>query len=586
MSELGAAAAWYAQHGIPVMPCLPRDKRPLTAHGFKDATTDPATVAAWWSEHPDANIAIPTGTASGLLVVDVDPRNGGPADRSELIERFGPIPDTAEVLTGGGGRHLFFRHPGGKVPKELCEGVDLKADGGYVIAPPSIHPTGKRYEIDGMGGAAAFLKVADPPAWLTERIFAQYEDGDGASSHGGKMPASPEPIPAGRRNATLTSMAGAMRRKGMPEVAILAGLEAVNAACCRPPLPEPEVRRIVASVGRYEPEQAANFRSVEDTPDSPRPHLTVADVPSVNTIDGGDVRFLVDGLILEGGITMLTGPAGCGKTTLAAALAAHVACGAPFASREVQQRPVLILDRENTLQVVQERLYRLGASDGSTLRWWGGWLQDEAPSPASAVVMEWIASLDVMPLVVMDSVVAFLDGDENSANDVRRFLHPLRRLTQSGVTLVLLHHSGKGATTTEYRGSSDFPAGIDTGFLVSNTGDPTRFEKLRLRAYKLRLRVSGDVMLSFNEADGVFTERDAQPQARNDAELFRDLLRRNPGIGASGFEDEAAKAGLTRGHARMYLKQGVDDGRVRMVSGDRNRHHYYIKGGPDDWLQQ
>jgi stage III sporulation protein SpoIIIAA len=102
-----------------------------------------------------------------------------------------------------------------------------------------------------------------------------------------------------------------------------------------------------------------------DAEQSQRPHLNVADVPPVSTITGSDITFLVDGLILEGGITMLTGPPGCGKTTLAAALAGHVACGAPFAGRAVQQRAVLILDRENPISVVQERLYRLGVNDGA-----------------------------------------------------------------------------------------------------------------------------------------------------------------------------------------------------------------------------
>ena len=70
---LGAGAAWYARHGFPVFPCQPRAKKPLTPHGFKDATTDLARVAAWWRKWPDANIGMRTGAASGLLVLDVYP---------------------------------------------------------------------------------------------------------------------------------------------------------------------------------------------------------------------------------------------------------------------------------------------------------------------------------------------------------------------------------------------------------------------------------------------------------------------------------------------------------------------------------
>jgi Bifunctional DNA primase/polymerase, N-terminal len=107
-----AAAVWYTRHGIPVFPlhwptggscsCGKRDchspgKHPLTVRGFKDATTDESQIAEWWRTYPAANIGIPTGAATGLLVVDSDPRNGGPAERCELVQRFGPIPDTAEV---------------------------------------------------------------------------------------------------------------------------------------------------------------------------------------------------------------------------------------------------------------------------------------------------------------------------------------------------------------------------------------------------------------------------------------------------------------------------------------------------------
>lgn len=142
------AALWYVRNGIPVFPCKPRRKEPLTPHGFKDATTDEACISDYWGRWPDANIGIPTGAVSGLPVVDCDPRHNGPADRDSFVEQFGPVPETAEIVTGGGGRHFFFRYSGGAVPKTLASGVDLKSDGGYVVAPPSIHSSGERYQVD------------------------------------------------------------------------------------------------------------------------------------------------------------------------------------------------------------------------------------------------------------------------------------------------------------------------------------------------------------------------------------------------------------------------------------------------------
>lgn len=124
------AALWYTKQGFPVFPCKPRGKEPLTEHGFKDATIDRDCVEAWWAEWPDANIAMPTGAVSDLLFLDCDPRNGGPRDRDELIERFGPVPDTAEAITGGGGRHFAFQHPGVPLRKALAPGLVGAESGG------------------------------------------------------------------------------------------------------------------------------------------------------------------------------------------------------------------------------------------------------------------------------------------------------------------------------------------------------------------------------------------------------------------------------------------------------------------------
>jgi hypothetical protein len=255
------AALWYAGNGIPVFPlhfptstggcsCVKSDcgspgKHPLTPHGFKDATTDLARIREWWSEWPDANVGIPTGTVSGFLVVDCDPRNGGPTDRAELIQLCGPIPETAEVITGGGGRHFYFRYAGGPVPKLLAPGVDLKGDGGYVVTAPSMHASGGRYQWEKPVGAKAILTASQPPPWLQERIAAVHP-GDRAV-----MAANGEKWGQGQRNDKLASVAGTMRRRGLPVEAIEAALLETNRQRCDPPLPESEVCQISESVARY-----------------------------------------------------------------------------------------------------------------------------------------------------------------------------------------------------------------------------------------------------------------------------------------------------------------------------------------------
>jgi len=142
------AALAYAAKGKPVFPCG-INKKPLTAHGFKDATTDPAQIREWWEKWPDASIGMPTGKASGLWVLDVDLPDG-PASLEALEAKHGKLPPTLTQKTGGGGSQFFFVLPEGRTVKnsagKIGMGLDIRGEGGYVILPPSDHESGGRYE--------------------------------------------------------------------------------------------------------------------------------------------------------------------------------------------------------------------------------------------------------------------------------------------------------------------------------------------------------------------------------------------------------------------------------------------------------
>ena len=138
---LTRAALWYARRGIPVFPCEPRGKRPLTAHGFKDATTDAHTVQAWWTANPSANIGTPTGLT--FDVIDVDGREGV----ASLYGGAVTIPaEIGHSLTSrDAGHHLFIRPTGRGNKASFLPGVDYRGAGGYVILPPSVGANGRRY---------------------------------------------------------------------------------------------------------------------------------------------------------------------------------------------------------------------------------------------------------------------------------------------------------------------------------------------------------------------------------------------------------------------------------------------------------
>lgn len=144
--------------------CSSPAKHPRTARGLHDATTDPEVIARWWRRWPAANVAVRTGADSGLVVIDVDPKHGGFAAIAELQRGHGEFPPTPAARTGSGGRHYWFVHPGLPVPNSagrLGPGIDVRGDGGYVIAPPSLHPSGS-YVWE------AAPPLAELPAWVLD----------------------------------------------------------------------------------------------------------------------------------------------------------------------------------------------------------------------------------------------------------------------------------------------------------------------------------------------------------------------------------------------------------------------------------
>lgn len=153
-SDLEAARRYLAR-GWSVLPLRPRDKRPLILwEHLQHERPSEQDVVEWFRRWPDANIGIVTGEISNLIVLDIDPKHGGDAALGRLEQRFGPLSATVEAVTGGDGRHLYFAHPGGLTRNRagLAQGIDLRGDGGYIVAPPSIHPTGRPYSwIPGRG---------------------------------------------------------------------------------------------------------------------------------------------------------------------------------------------------------------------------------------------------------------------------------------------------------------------------------------------------------------------------------------------------------------------------------------------------
>jgi len=240
------AALGYIAEGFRVFPTKP-DKKPLTEHGLKDATQLQIRVKEYWARWPNAGIGLVT---DGLVVLDFDSKHGGAESKTVIETKYGQLPRTRIHRTGGGGLHYIYRNPNGTDIRNAVglggyQGVDLRANGGYIVAPPSPHESGARYEV------IDDSEIAPAPVWLmgltTKKQMTQAET----------IPEG-QPIPEGQRNATLASLAGTMRHPGMTQPAIEAALLAENATRCQPPLSEDEVKAIAQSVARYSPNGIRN----------------------------------------------------------------------------------------------------------------------------------------------------------------------------------------------------------------------------------------------------------------------------------------------------------------------------------------
>ena len=241
------AALDYGRLGWSVIPIECRGKQPLIRwEVYQYRHPDAGEVFQWFRHWPDANIAIVTGVVSGLVVLDIDPRQGADAALQELVRLHGPMTQTVEARTGGGGCHLYFDHPGEILHNRvgLAPGVDLRGDGGYVVAPPSVHASGEPYR---WGRSPDICRLAPLPDWLRETTEEQSRRGH-PLSHWGRL--LRKGAVQGERNNTIASLAGHLLWHGVDSEVTTELLLTWNATRCRPPLEPEEVVRTVASITR------------------------------------------------------------------------------------------------------------------------------------------------------------------------------------------------------------------------------------------------------------------------------------------------------------------------------------------------
>ena len=295
-TPLQKAAADYIARGLAVIPLRRGKKEPATKHGINDWSDNPGQVDVWWGRDPWFNVGIVTGQPSGgVFAIDLDvhdPAHSGIETLRDWEAAHGKLPETWEQITGSGGRQLFYR-ASRKVRNSANGelGVDVRGDGGFVVAPPSIHPSGEPYE---WSVSPDDCEIADANDAVWECL--DYARPSSTRGEGEVKPAFelPKEITA-NRNDTLFRYASSLREKGLDAASIRVLVMDANARLCKPPLPVAEIdRTIMRTVSRYEPgnelrreaepEPAGASASIYDRPEEPAPKMKDETVEKVQNI--------------------------------------------------------------------------------------------------------------------------------------------------------------------------------------------------------------------------------------------------------------------------------------------------------------
>jgi len=482
------AALRYAKRGWHVFPVYePRDgrcscglpkctspaKHPRTPRGLLEATTDPHTITAWWSQWPNASIGIAT-EPSGLVVLDVDVKSGGEESLEQVIATFGRVDDTMCVLTGGGGQHYYFAAGTNQLKSRAAAlgreypGIDIRAMGGYVVAPPSLHVSGASYLLE----ASAPDTLESVPAWLIAAV-------NEVQDH--RKPTGPtDRIASGTRNNELTSRAGSMRRSGFSEQAIRQALHVENQGKCDPPLPEAEVNHIAASVSRYAPARSAN--GVAQAPADSR-SLTIVDAADILAKPYQPTEFLVDPIIPRVGTVLLSGDTGSAKTAFMIHVALSVAVERSVAGRFAvvrDSRPILFFNGEMGGALLRTYLHQAAAGieaeipKGRILFHGEDGRSQAQLSDFAEPTLEQLAARYSPAMIVIDTQRAMFGIDENETGAVILACNRLQAVAQSGqLVVVLSHHQRKrGPISNSARelvaGSRHWLAGVDAHLVADS----------------------------------------------------------------------------------------------------------------------
>lgn len=580
MPDSISSATSYLSYGWSLLPIQAREKKPLIKwEGFQHRLPTKTELTDWWNRWPDANVGIITGKVSGLIVLDVD----GEAGRASLVGR--PLPATVIARTGRG-FHYFFKHPGGIIKNAvgLSPGLDIRGDGGYVVASPSIHPNGTPYEwAEGM--SPQDLELAEAPSWLFDTLKIVPVSIDRPRSRYSEILLG---VNEGTRNDAAARLAGHLFQRGLPKDEVMGILRAWN-ELNHPPLPIPELSRVLESIGT----RAAAILT-ESTFCLPLSDLLAAPESKPD--------WLVDTLIEKGGIGFIAGEPKLSKSWLALHLAISLATGSRFLDHfDVREkRKVLYLQEEDSGALVKRRLLRLMRGCGIN-EIADDFFHVAVRSGFQIDVEAWRhrlhAELEAWrpEIIIIDVFNKFHTKEDNSQPEmtaIMGYIDGFRRLF--GCAIIIVHHfkksGGVGASgrgNQRLRGSSVLGGSSENSLYLSagpsglyRVEPESKSTQVEPFSYALEdIKENGEIVGNRLVYKGQVVEQPRNEKLEDLAKAI-DAAFQDGDISRLSAKALAETTGLSENTVRSYCSALEGAGRVQAVEGkigDKNHNVTYYK---------
>lgn len=545
----------YLKKGYSVIP-VGKDKKPLVRWSqYQEHPPSMEEVTKWLQQFPEMQIGIVTGAVSGLVVIDVE--YGGNADM---------YPRTTMVKTGGNGYHLYYKHPGTPIKNgvRVAHLVDIRGDGGFVVAPPSVSNKGRYTAITGEEQHTALY-----PVELMQSLQQTSAD---------------TKVLAGERNIAATQKAGEiLGTMSAPHQRsdALALLQQWNQTEVAEPLPSDEITKVFNSIAQREASKEPDGELI----------LRPFTLGELYAEEFPEIQWLVKGLIPLGMMAAITGESNSYKSFITQALAYSVATGSLFLGHfPVAKGKVLIVDEENNKRIINDRFKAMGVRANNDIVFLTR-IGIQLDNPKHLVSLQRVMEQVKPTMVVLDSLIRFHNKDENSATEMRKVMRAIGDLVNPECTVIFIHHHkkeqgfGRSSGSGSVRGSTDIFNALDChiGIVRGEGSLKIKQQKLRVQPEMEMFKVNFDTQgehLSFMY-DGIDTTK--QDRIKEAKQNVLELLQ-STGNQELTRKEIITALGCTNKVATDALKE-LTDVEITCRSGKNNTHFYSLGVTADESTQ-